>query len=59
MEVVERLAEDGLVTWDGKTARLTERGRMISNDVFQEFLGLEEPEGDSGSLPERERLLSR
>jgi oxygen-independent coproporphyrinogen-3 oxidase len=39
MEVVGRLAEDGLVESDGKTVRLTERGRMLSNDVFQEFLG--------------------
>jgi oxygen-independent coproporphyrinogen-3 oxidase len=41
MEVVGRLAEDGLVSWDGRTVRLTERGRLISNEVFQEFLGLE------------------
>jgi oxygen-independent coproporphyrinogen-3 oxidase len=40
MDVVERLAEDGLVSSDGKTVRLTARGRLLSNDVFQEFLGL-------------------
>jgi oxygen-independent coproporphyrinogen-3 oxidase len=45
MEVVERLAEDGLVNSDGRTVRLTERGRLLSNEVFQEFLGLEEEEG--------------
>jgi coproporphyrinogen III oxidase-like Fe-S oxidoreductase len=39
MEVVGRLKEDGLVDSDGETVRLTERGRMLSNDVFQEFLG--------------------
>ena len=39
MEVVGRLAEDGLVESDGKTVRLTSQGRMLSNDVFQEFLG--------------------
>ena len=39
LEVVERLKEDGLVDLDGGTVRLTERGRMLSNDVFQEFLG--------------------
>ena len=39
-EVVERLAEDGLVHSDGATVRLTARGRLVSNDVFQEFLGL-------------------
>ncbi|MGD0732404.1 MAG: radical SAM family heme chaperone HemW [Terracidiphilus sp.] len=42
MEVVGRLAEDGLVSSDGRTVGLTERGRLLSNDVFQEFLGLEE-----------------
>ena len=39
-EVVERLAEDGLVHSDGATVRLTARGRLVSNNVFQEFLGL-------------------
>jgi oxygen-independent coproporphyrinogen III oxidase len=39
-EVVERLAEDELVHSDGATVRLTARGRLVSNDVFQEFLGL-------------------
>jgi oxygen-independent coproporphyrinogen-3 oxidase len=38
METVGRLAEDGLLTLDGERVRLTPRGRMISNDVFQEFL---------------------
>jgi oxygen-independent coproporphyrinogen-3 oxidase len=40
LAVVERLVEDNLLVFDGKRARLTARGRMISNDVFQEFLGL-------------------
>jgi oxygen-independent coproporphyrinogen-3 oxidase len=39
VEVVGRLAADGLVDSDRGTVRLTERGRMLSNDVFQEFLG--------------------
>ena len=39
LEVLGRLEEDGLVESDGRTVRLTERGRMLSNDVFQEFLG--------------------
>ena len=38
LEVVEHLVEFGLVVSDGKTVRLTARGRMVSNDVFQEFL---------------------
>jgi len=39
METVGRLVEDGLLSSDGQTVRLTARGRMVSNDVFQEFLG--------------------
>jgi len=38
--VVRRLVEDGLLLFDGKTVRLTARGRLLSNDVFQEFLEL-------------------
>jgi oxygen-independent coproporphyrinogen III oxidase len=41
MRVVKRLAVDGLLESDGETVRLTQRGQMISNDVFQEFLGLD------------------
>jgi oxygen-independent coproporphyrinogen-3 oxidase len=41
MEVVRRLVEDGLLESNGETIRLTKRGQMISNDVFQEFLGLD------------------
>ncbi len=38
LEVVESLTERGLLTFDGETAQLTAEGRMLSNDVFQEFL---------------------
>lgn len=38
MEVANRLAADGLLTIDDGVCRLTARGRMLSNDVFQEFL---------------------
>ncbi len=38
LETVKRLTEDGLLIFDGEHARLTARGRLISNDVFQEFL---------------------
>lgn len=38
IETAERLAADGLLDFDGETARLTAQGRMLSNDVFQEFL---------------------
>jgi putative oxygen-independent coproporphyrinogen III oxidase len=41
LETVERLVDDGLLVSDGGRVRLTSRGRLISNDVFQEFLELE------------------
>lgn len=41
LEVARRLAQDGLLEFDGATVRLTARGRLLSNDVFQEFLDLE------------------
>lgn len=41
LEVARRLAADGLLIFEGKNIRLTERGRLLSNDVFQEFLELE------------------
>jgi oxygen-independent coproporphyrinogen-3 oxidase len=43
LQAVARLAENGLLSSDGKTVRLTAQGRLLSNDVFQEFLGLEAP----------------
>jgi len=39
-EVVERQMETGLLCSDGKTVQLTAKGRLLSNEVFQEFLGL-------------------
>jgi oxygen-independent coproporphyrinogen III oxidase len=38
---VERLVDDGLLIADGARVRLTSRGRLLSNDVFQEFLEFE------------------
>lgn len=38
LAVVDRLAEAGLMVSDGRAARLSARGRLLSNDVFQEFL---------------------
>jgi coproporphyrinogen III oxidase-like Fe-S oxidoreductase len=38
--VVERLMEDGLLTVAVGRVRLTAQGQLLSNDVFQEFLGL-------------------
>ncbi|MGD0911040.1 MAG: radical SAM family heme chaperone HemW [Terracidiphilus sp.] len=39
-QVAMRLAQDGLLEFDGQCARLTQRGRLLSNEVFQEFLGV-------------------
>jgi len=40
LAVVSRLAEAGLLSFDGATVGLTPRGRLLSNEVFQEFLDL-------------------
>jgi oxygen-independent coproporphyrinogen-3 oxidase len=40
VEVARRLAKDGLLSIEAGVVRLTERGRLISNDVFGEFLGV-------------------
>jgi oxygen-independent coproporphyrinogen-3 oxidase len=40
LEAVARLVEDGLLAFDNGKVRLTPRGRLLSNDVFQEFLEL-------------------
>jgi oxygen-independent coproporphyrinogen III oxidase len=41
LEVAERLDADGLVSVGETHVRLTPQGRLLSNEVFQEFLGLE------------------
>jgi oxygen-independent coproporphyrinogen-3 oxidase len=38
LEVVKQLVDEGLLLSDGKTVRLTARGRLLSNEVFQRFL---------------------
>jgi oxygen-independent coproporphyrinogen-3 oxidase len=38
--IAEHLAEDGLLTIEAGMVRLTQRGMMISNDVFSQFLGV-------------------
>jgi oxygen-independent coproporphyrinogen-3 oxidase len=49
LPTIARLVDEGLLTSDGKTVRLTAQGRLLSNDVFQQFLGL-----DSTVDPDRE-----
>jgi len=43
LETVLQLSNRGLVSFDGETARLTDQGRLLSNDVFQEFLEIASP----------------
>jgi oxygen-independent coproporphyrinogen III oxidase len=50
LQVAARLEADGLLVSDGRKVRLTGRGRMLSNDVFQEFLGLDAVESASRVL---------
>lgn len=38
IETAERLAENGFLSVEAGRVRLTARGRLLSNDVFQEFL---------------------
>jgi oxygen-independent coproporphyrinogen-3 oxidase len=38
-QVVERLCAANLLVSDGHSVRLTTRGQLLSNEVFQEFLG--------------------
>ncbi len=37
-EALESLTRLGLLAWDGKVARLTERGRLLGNRVFERFI---------------------
>ncbi len=41
LPTIARLVEEGLLTSDSKTVRLTAQGRLLSNDVFQQFLELD------------------
>ena len=45
LETAARLAGEGLLEFDGARARPTPRGRLLSNEVFQEFLTDEQEEG--------------
>ncbi len=38
IDTVQRLVEDGLLVFKDERVRLTDRGRLLSNEVFQEFL---------------------
>jgi oxygen-independent coproporphyrinogen III oxidase len=46
IEVANRLAADGLLTVDEKRIRLTAQGRLLSNEVFEQFLGIHADESN-------------
>jgi oxygen-independent coproporphyrinogen-3 oxidase len=51
ISAARRLAADGLLSIVKDTVKLTDRGRLISNDVFAEFIGL-------GSASESKRVAA-
>jgi oxygen-independent coproporphyrinogen-3 oxidase len=59
LNVVHQLLETGLLTFDGETARLTAQGRLLSNDVFQQFLGLDLGEVEPHQARPAESSLGR
>ena len=57
LKAAARLVETGLLVSGGGTLRLTPRGQLLSNEAFQEFLGLNEESGsDADRDVERARL---
>jgi oxygen-independent coproporphyrinogen-3 oxidase len=51
LETLAQLLEEDLVTSNGRTVRLTAKGRLLSNEVFQEFLEF------TGEVEEAERAI--
>ncbi|HEY2234003.1 MAG TPA: radical SAM family heme chaperone HemW [Candidatus Angelobacter sp.] len=41
--IINELVEDGLLVRTGQNLRLTNRGRLLSNEVFGRFIGVERP----------------
>jgi oxygen-independent coproporphyrinogen-3 oxidase len=54
LEAVNRLTHDGLLVIEGDRIRLTPQGRLLSNDVFQEFLSLDMEEIEEAQPAMRE-----
>ena len=59
LAVVAGLVDDRLVESDGTMVRLTPRGQMLSNNVFQEFLGLDAGEPQASPARTHQTLFSR
>jgi len=58
LPTIARLVDEGLLTSDGKTVRLTAQGRLLSNDVFQQFLGLDSTVDPDREAEDREAQLA-
>lgn len=56
LQVVDQLAAVNLLESDGATVRLTAQGRLLSNDVFQEFLASAK---NDGALREKPIMQAR
>jgi oxygen-independent coproporphyrinogen-3 oxidase len=55
--VVAGLVEEGLLTHDAETVRLTARGRLLSNEVFRQFLELRSEASESAKRSSAETLV--
>jgi len=54
LPVIDDLVEVGLLVREGEVIRLTARGRLLSNEVFQRFISIEEarvPASDVAEIP--------
>ena len=40
-EIIADLAKQGLIAQQGNTVRLTAPGRLLSNEVFEQFISVE------------------
>lgn len=52
LETAKRLAQDGLLTIENGNVRLTPQGRLLSNNVFQEFLADDDDSSEAPALAE-------
>jgi oxygen-independent coproporphyrinogen-3 oxidase len=58
MPTIASLVNEGLLASDGKTVRLTAQGCLLSNDVFQQFLGFDSTVESERTSDHREAALA-
>jgi oxygen-independent coproporphyrinogen III oxidase len=56
-DIVGELVADGLIGQTGEVIRLTQRGRLLSNEVFQRFLGFHSISATRSQIPPRAMLV--